>query len=448
MVMLKRNGFAELAEPRTPMTPKTPKTARPSHLREGSAALSSAPPSPSIKSSLDASAAVFVPGKKVSETPSRDSPATAPSVDGTSTPSSTKDLSDSVRWSPVEDPNDEFVRLKLRIMDLTTHRRADEKADAAFLLELQRRLKDVQQDYLFDQREAESMFATERSKVEASALQSKLRGSGTSTPPKPTPSTRRPKEPPSRAESVASTTTSDVFEDNEDSPGGMFELLEQMPETETTENGTVVQVRDMALPKHWSGRTPKVLLAENVRKTDRYAVISYNAISGSSRAKRFSVEIRWNGGKTQFWTMEDVACHDNIQAEHYISTVAMHALTFPSSDGFAAGGTATGSQTSFRLLPPLFRDLWDELEQKRRVDDDAFNRAVWAKLREILAPKLSRSEKVRIVPLLILRCIQHTLADQWPAVSTAHGVQRLWFQPPLRPWQRHPAGANHSGLPG
>ncbi|KAL1952101.1 hypothetical protein VTO73DRAFT_1250 [Trametes versicolor] len=378
----------ELVEPRTPMTPRTPKTARSSHFRTGS----SAPPSPSVKSFLDASAPVFVPGQKPSETSSRDSP--VPS-DGTSTPSSAKGLSDSVRWSPVEDPNDEFVRLKLRIMDLTTHRRADEKGDAAFLLELQRRLKEVQQDYFFDHKEAESMFATERSKAEATALQSKLRGTAAAPPPKPPrpPPPPRVKEPPSRAESVASTSTADVFEDNEDSPGGMFELLEQMPETETTENGTVIQVRDVALPKHWSGRTPKVLLSENVRKTDRYAVISYNCISGPSRVKRFSVEIRWNGGRTQFWSMEDVACHDAIQAEHYISTVALHALTFPSSEGFSAGGTATGSQTSFRLLPPGFRDLWDELEQKRRVDDDTANRAVWARLREILSPKLARAEK-------------------------------------------------------
>ncbi|KAI0639258.1 P-loop containing nucleoside triphosphate hydrolase protein [Trametes polyzona] len=387
----------ESAEPRTPMTPRTPKTARSAHLRAESTSYSSAPPTPSLpglKSTLDASAPPFVPGQKVPEGSSRNSPVIPEPTESDSSPPSTKGASDSLRWSPVEDPNDEFVRLKLRIMDLTTYRSAEEKADAAFLRELQRRLKAVQEDYLFDQREAEALFAAERSKVEATALQSKLRGTGEPASPKPTPlSCRKTKEPPSRAESVASTSTSDVFGDNDESSGGMFELLEQMPETETTESGVTVQVRDMGLPKHWSGRTPKVLLAENVRKTDRYAVISYTCISGSSRAKRFSVEIRWDGGRTQTWSMDDVACHDNLQAEHYISTVALHALTFPNSEGFAAGGTATGSQTSFRLLPPVFRDLWDELEQKRRSDDDTINRTVWAKLRDLLAPKLSRSEK-------------------------------------------------------
>ncbi|KAH9857918.1 P-loop containing nucleoside triphosphate hydrolase protein [Lenzites betulinus] len=378
--------------PRTPMTPKTPRTARSSHLRAESSTASSAPPSPSVTSSLDASAPAFVPGKLALDTSIPNVSSRAGVTDGGSTPSTTADPASSVRWSPVEDPNDEFVRLKLRIMDLTTYRRADEKADASFLQELQRRLTEVQQDYLFDQREAEAMFVTERSKVEATALQDKLRGAATATPPKkPQPVRRKVKEPPSRAESVASASTTDVFEDDE-APGGMFELLEQMPET-TTENGVTVQVRDMGLPKHWSGRTPKVLLTENVRKTDRYAVITFTNISGHSRVKRSSVDVRWDGGKTQSWSMDDVACHDLTQAEHYIATVALHALTFPTSEGFAPGGTASGSQTSFRLLPPVFRNLWDELEQKRRVDDDVFNRAVWGRLRDILSPKLTRSEK-------------------------------------------------------
>ncbi|CDO72377.1 hypothetical protein BN946_scf184977.g76 [Trametes cinnabarina] len=372
-----------------------PQDPRRAHFRAESSATPSIPASPDIKSSLDASAPAFVPGRKSVEPSSRDDTPVSEAIDGSSTPSSIKGTLDSKRWSPVDDPNDEFVRLKLRIMDLTTYRRPDERADAVFLQELQRRLKDVQDDYFFDRREAEAMFVAEHSKVEASALESKLRGTGTATPPGPPPQPRRKvKEPPSRGESVTSISTSDVFEDNEESPGGMFELLEQMPETETTESGVVIQVRDMALPKHWSGRTPKLLLAENVRKTDRYAVISFDCISGSSRAKRSSVEIRWDGGKTQSWSMEDVACHDSAQAEQYVATVALHALTFPRSEGFATGGSSSGSQTSFRLLPPVFRDLWDELEEKRRADDDNINRALWAKLRAILAPKMTTSERI------------------------------------------------------
>ncbi|PIL32118.1 hypothetical protein GSI_06824 [Ganoderma sinense ZZ0214-1] len=389
--------------PKTPMTPKTPRTTRSSHLRsETGSSSASTPPSPSLKSALDASAPAFVPGRKLVDAIPPHAHTPSETTDGTSTPGSAIDVSDSspesIRWSPVDDPNDEFVRLKLKIMDLTTDRRADEKANAAFLLDLQRRLKDVQTDYFFDEKEAQALFKEERSKVEAAALQAKLRGLATSAPPKPprTPA-KKVKEPPSHTESVV--TTSDIFDGDDEPAWGMLELLEGMPETETTANGVTVQVRDMGLPKHWSGRTPKLLLQETIRKTDKYAVVSFNGISGSSRAKRASVEVRWDGGKTQVWSMDDVACHDTTQAEQYIATVALHALTFPNPDGFAIGGTAAaGSQTSFRLLPPVFRDLWDELEQKRRLDDDVTNRTIWAKIRSILEPKLAPPSKIGVRP--------------------------------------------------
>ncbi|TBU35097.1 P-loop containing nucleoside triphosphate hydrolase protein [Dichomitus squalens] len=393
--------------PKTPITPKTPRTFRPTHLRSDTGSLSSrsTPPSPSTHSALDVNAPAFIPGRTLFDTTTRHVQTASEAADGASTPSSVVALSDStpesLRWSPVDDPNSEFVRLKLKILDLTTYRRPDEKADATFLLELQRRLKEVEANYLFDEKEAQALFKQERSKVEASALQAKLRGLGNSTSPKPSRALARIKEPPSRAESSVS--ASDVFDDDDEAPGGMFELLESMPETETTESGVTIQVRDMALPKHWSGRTPKLLLQETVRKADKYAVISYGCTSGSSRAKRASVDVRWDGGKTQEWTMDDVACHDMTQAEQYIATVALHALTFSNSGGFAIGGTgAAGSQTSFRLLPPVFRDLWDELEQKRRLDDDTTNRAIWAKMRSILDTKLVPLEKMGSRPSKIV----------------------------------------------
>jgi ATP-dependent RNA helicase DHX29 len=104
------------------------------------------------------------------------------------------------------------------------------------------------------------------------------------------------------------------------------------------------------------------------------------------------------------WIMEDIACHDEGQAEQYIATVALHALTFPSTDGFAAGTSAApGSQTFFRLLPAVFRDLWDELEVARKTSDDAINRAVWAKLRSIVEPKLENCGKVSLFSQCTLR---------------------------------------------
>lgn len=106
--------------------------------------------------------------------------------------------------------------------------------------------------------------------------------------------------------------------------------------------------------------------------------------------------IRWGGGKMRDWEMNDVACHDMTQAEQYIATIALHALTFPSSEGFASGTSSGNAPTSFRLLPSTFRELWDELEANRKSSEDATNRSVWAKLRSIVEAKLDRELKVRV----------------------------------------------------
>lgn len=277
----------------------------------------------------------------------------------------------------------------MQITELTTHRKPDETRDANFLRNLQKRLLEVQHDYLFDKREAEARLRVERAKADAMFLQSKLRGDGTGvTNAASDVSLRRPLSEPQPVTANPADGTHDIFEDDDDSSAGLFEILQAIPSTDVVD-GVTITVRDMGLPKHWSGRTPKILLAETVHKVDRFAAISYSAISPAGRAKRATVEIRWNGNRLNHWTMEDVACHDAAQAEQYIATVALHSLMFPSLDGFALGNNATA--TSFRLLPAVFRDLWDELEEARRLQDDSRNRSVWAKLSVILDSKMSPS---------------------------------------------------------
>ncbi|KAJ3558034.1 hypothetical protein NM688_g1149 [Phlebia brevispora] len=301
-----------------------------------------------------------------------------------------------------DDPNEQYVRLKMQIADLTTHRKSNETRDAIFLRNLQRRLEQVEQDYLLDRSEAEASYQVEREKANAVALHARLRQEA------PSPESERkteahatsPRQSPANARTPESQATpqnvsegNDIFDEESDASGGLFELLEELPTTETTQEGTLVQIRDMALPKHWSGRTPRILLMDAVRKLDKYAGIEIHTISGSSRAKRAALRIRWGQGRINEWPMEDVACHDVAQAEQYVSLIALHALTFPPTEGFAVGVTSTSTnQTFFRLLPPAFRELWDELEQKRRAQHDSTNRAVWAKLKAILAPKLAQQK--------------------------------------------------------
>ncbi|KAJ7925913.1 P-loop containing nucleoside triphosphate hydrolase protein [Mycena leptocephala] len=285
-----------------------------------------------------------------------------------------------------EDANLEYVHLKLKIANLTANRPPGDQTDSSQLQDLRKQLAKVKNNYFFNEKSAEAQYRIEREKADAIALQARLRGLAPTDSPNRPPNLQPQAPPPPVA-------VTDIFdEDIGDSVGGLLEALEDMPTTVTTDHGTIVNVRDMALPKHWSGRTPKILLAETVSKADRYAAISYTVLSGSSRAKRAGVSIRWDGKKMDEWSMEDVACHTEGQAEQYIATLALHELTFPSRDSFTVAAPS-GGQTFFRLLPAVFRDLWEELEVARKIKTDALNRGVWAKLRSIIEPKLESDPK-------------------------------------------------------
>jgi len=279
-----------------------------------------------------------------------------------------------------------YARLKLELVGASAGRNLRGNTTDSLVEGLHARLSAVKSHYLFDERDAEAHYQSERQKAETVALQARLRGSpslantpsSTPTPPEPQPPSRRPKE--------IRQDPDDIFESNgEDDEGGLLEILDAMPSTVVTETGVTVRVRDMPLPKGKFERTSKAFLQGAVDKLDNFAVTTYQCISGSSRAKRASVSIRWSSGKVGEWAMVDVACHEITQAEQYIATVALHALTFPASSGFASGNLSRGTgQTFFRLLAPAFRDLWDELEATRKSADDATNRAVWSNLKKIM----------------------------------------------------------------
>ena len=299
-----------------------------------------------------------------------------------------------------DDPDAEYIRLKLKMDAL--RKEYSNPGGAEELRILQTRLDEVKQSYFLRQKASETEYRLERSRLDSEVLEAKLRGLSDVplVPPAPPEVVSPPKHrPPDLKPAKPLKTNTDVFDDDsgDESPGGLFEILQEIPATETTASGSTVRLQSMEVPKHWSGRTPKVLLQETIKKKDKYAVANYTRISGPSRIQRASVTVWWDGSRMQSWSMDDVGCPDLTQAEQYISTVALHALTFPASDGFALGGSpAASTQTFFRLLPTAFRDLWDELEMKRRESSDATNRAAWAKLRTIARMKIESQSKVRI----------------------------------------------------
>lgn len=300
--------------------------------------------------------------------------------------------------SEEDDPTLQYVQLKLQQEYMLNNRR---NFTAIQFAEIRSLLTELERDFLFDEKEAKTLIQKERDEV----LSKKLRGSEN------TPSPAEPLESDvsrsisdnvqvSSSSHLPSSASSDIFEDtNSDISGGLLDLLED-PSAETAPDGSIITLKDMSLPRHWSGKTPKLLLQEVVTRRDRFAVITYALISGHSRAKRVSLNVHWHGTTFEHWSMDDVACVDQTQAEEYIALIALHALTFPHSQGFASHPGGASKLTFFRLLPPSARDLWDQLEDARKLREDSTNRQVWAKLQSIIQPKLDPNSKVRNIEKL------------------------------------------------
>jgi ATP-dependent RNA helicase DHX29 len=293
------------------------------------------------------------------------------------------------------DPTRMYVQLKLQCDRLSSKPVSKDVAEEIQVI--RQMAQELTKDYLFDEKDAQAQYRQERERVNKEILQERLRSSQPEEPLSQTPSVDKQQQ--SQTPSSRRSTPGpriDIFEDSEDSSSGLLAFLDEALSSETNDQGTLIKLRDMALPKHWAGQTPKMLLRDLVVKIDRYAAVSYNIISQQSRVKRANTIISWQGRKRDEWSMHDVGCHDEAQAEQYIATVALHALTYPLTDGFAASApSSAGSHTAFRLLPAVYRDLWDELEKSRKIRDDLVNRKAWAKLRDILDFKLESNSKVQ-----------------------------------------------------
>ena len=289
------------------------------------------------------------------------------------------------------DPTRMHVELKLQCDRLSSKPVSKDVAEEIRVI--RQMAQELTKDYLFDEKDAQVQYRRKREQFLKEMLQERL---CSLQPEDPLPQIlsvdkqQRSQTPSSRRSTPGPGI--DIFEDSEDSSSGLLGFLDEP--NEINDQGVSIKLRDMALPKHWAGQTPKMLLRDLVVKTDRYAAISYNIISQQSRVKRANTIISWQNRKSE-WSMNDVGCHDEAQAEQYIATVALHALTYPLTDGFAASApSSAGSHTAFRLLPAVYRDLWDELEKSRKIRDELFNRKAWAKLRDILDFKLESNLKV------------------------------------------------------
>ncbi|KAF8973905.1 P-loop containing nucleoside triphosphate hydrolase protein [Flammula alnicola] len=275
------------------------------------------------------------------------------------------------------DPTLAYVRLRLQQDDMASQPRSQQMA--AQLRYTQQRIDEVRKDYLFDAKEALARYQQERENAERRLLQERLCLPSSGLDSQPNPTIKKAKPPLSVRPPMENT---NVFDgpDSDDSSTGMLGFLDGPDAKEITVKGVTFTLRNMDVPKHWSGPMPKMMLRDFVAKADKYAAISYTIISSYTRARRANVTISWHSRKRNEWSMDSIACPEDSQAEQYIATIALHSLTYPLTEGFAASSpTSTNSLPSFRLLPAVYRDLWDELEASRKTRQDLINRTIWDK---------------------------------------------------------------------
>lgn len=349
--------------------------------------------------------------------------------------------------SALPDSNVKYAQLKLQLSEIqrsqAAHKRAtkgkgDRKGAQPLKKEeeewmeakaevLKSKITKVEGEYTFRKVDAEKGYREERTKLDAAQLAARLSGAAlesvvpgfpsadstsaatpdvsngngnglapaadiTSSTSSTSPSVTNGSSPSSPTKSSAAT---------EDGDGGdLFGNLLDEPATASPdgeekaaeEEGTTIPIRDMSLPKHFSGKTPKTSLEETVRKLDKYGTVVFSVLS-RSRAVRTSVTIRWSGsagttgeangnavgtGRTQTWRMEDLACRDVVQANNYIATVALFAV--------ASSKEGSGIQAN-KALPTVFRDLWDELAEKRKREDEEVYRTKLKTWKAIAEPR-------------------------------------------------------------
>ncbi|KIR55599.1 DEAH box polypeptide 36 [Cryptococcus gattii Ru294] len=251
-----------------------------------------------------------------------------------------------------------------------------------------RRLKDkisrVEKEYMFTRKDANAILKVLKSQRDVAAIAAKFKGASmqngsqteTDSPPENTQSDSITEE---------KTNLMDGSSDEEgDLFGGMLDEPTALPGIATeTSASTRITVRSMPIPKQMSfaGTIPKNILKAALAKQTKQAVISYVNLSGASRAARAGLEIGWQGGGRRIWKMDDIACDDMVEAENYVSTLALSDLE--------AEKTVAG--VNWRTMPPSYRELWEELKVKRKEREDESRRGTWKMIKGIWDKKAVES---------------------------------------------------------
>ncbi|EIM24205.1 P-loop containing nucleoside triphosphate hydrolase protein [Wallemia mellicola CBS 633.66] len=253
------------------------------------------------------------------------------------------------------DPTNAYVRFKLQLDDAEraagiVKKKKKSKTDDCSdpqVIALRAIVEELQGMYLFDKKEADNAYKEHRSELDKQLLQERLKQP---QQPQGLPAEEKEKE---KEKEKPTTPPAD------ESVGDLFKEEEQ---EELTTDGKPMPVVEMTLPRQISARSmPRTIVEETTLKIDKSAQSYFQVISKGSRAVRASGLIQW-GVEYQYardeYEMIDIGCQNDIQAINYTALILLHAVYLK----HPAACTFKPSQ-----FPASFQNLWNELEEKRKV---------------------------------------------------------------------------------
>ncbi|RDA90510.1 hypothetical protein CP533_0837 [Ophiocordyceps camponoti-saundersi (nom. inval.)] len=269
---------------------------------------------------------------------------------------------------------------------------------------LEAKLRKIESDILFDKHVADQLWKAEKAVLEKRSAatrrnhQNSTREETKKSPPAAEIKSSDDDDVVAEAERVAAEILADDAEDSFDGVVGLFESLPQNEvdaqtgKTQTvvkSSGGTRVEIRDFG---DWSGIQPRRILEEACRSKDVSVKIHYQIVSETSWASRHSIDIEWtkpqeppldspvsdveiSADQNRFTlTMLSVATPDAKQSEAYVATAAL----------FHVFSSNSREEKVALRLPPVWRDLWNEMNDAKRDRLAAKDRVAVKALRSLV----------------------------------------------------------------
>ncbi|KAL2787443.1 P-loop containing nucleoside triphosphate hydrolase protein [Aspergillus keveii] len=245
---------------------------------------------------------------------------------------------------------------------------------------LQRKISAIENDVLFDRKEAEYFWREKLDELRKEAAIFRRADAE--------------KEPVEKKEPEPEPDTAPTLEDGDgDLLGDMFQDEEPTLElgviTEEL-NKASITIRDFG---KWTGLSPRRVLEEACKARDSGCKVTFKDISSSSQINRVALEVRWSkpqeapspfsqelithksSSYATFVSMDKIATPTSQQAESFASTFALFIL-FPqnSKEGKA-----------YLRLPVAWRDLWAEFAAAKKEQEDEADKQMVKNLRKLIS---------------------------------------------------------------